>query len=89
MSKLMGAVAVAMVLAAPTMAFAGQGYKARAQAPTRYDSMSVDNTRMTPERVQALRDCTAVEQKMGSQSTWGVQQIEVYRACMTQHGQAE
>jgi len=88
MSKLMGAVALTMVLAVPTMAFANQGYRARAQAPARYDSTSVD-TRMSPERVRALRDCTAVEQKMGSQSTWGVQQLDVYRACMTEHGQAE
>ncbi|MCK9913021.1 hypothetical protein MXD81_27975 [Microbacteriaceae bacterium K1510] len=89
MSKLMGAVALTMALAVPTMAFAAQGYRARAQAPARYDSMSTDNTRMSPERVQALKDCTAVEQKMGSQSTWGVQQLDVYRACMTEHGQAE
>lgn len=90
MSKLMGAVALAMVLAAPTMAFAaGQGHRARAQAPERYDSMGADGSQMSPQRAQAIRDCTGVEQKMGSQSTWGVQQLSVYRACMTEHGQAE
>jgi len=89
MSKLMVAMALTMAVATPTLAFAAQGYKARAQAPARYNDVSIDNARMSQERAQAIRDCTGVEQKMGSQSTWGVQQLTVYRDCMTQHGQAE
>lgn len=88
MNKLMIAVALAMAVATPTLAFAAQGYKARAQAPAGYNDMS-DGTQMSPQRAQAIRDCTGVEQKMGTQSTWGVQQLSVYRACMTEHGQAE
>ena len=96
MTKTIGALAVALVLAAPTMAFAAQGHhghraatQSRAQAPESSDSRSVGHAEMSPQREQALRDCARAEQKMGSQSTWGVQQLSVYRACMTAHGQAE
>lgn len=83
MSKLMAAVALAAVLVTPTIALAQQGHRARAQAPIIQDS-----TRMSPERVRALKDCTAVEQTM-SQAAWGVQQLDVYRSCMATHGQVE
>jgi len=93
MTKTIGAFALALVLAAPTMAFAAQGHRTAAQswaqAPERSHNRSVGHTEMSPEREQALRDCARAEQKMGSQSTWGVQQLSVYRACMTAHGQAE
>jgi hypothetical protein len=84
MNKFMMAVALASALTTPTLALAQPGHRARAQAP----AYSVDSTRMSPQRVQALKDCTALEQKW-DQRTWGVQQLDVYRECMYSHGQAE
>lgn len=89
MSKFMGAVALAMVLAAPTFAFAAnEGNRARAQAPNMSQDMSVNSTHMSAAREQALKDCTALEQKW-DQRTWGSQQLDVYRECMARHGQME
>jgi hypothetical protein len=39
-------------------------------------------------RVQVLKDCTKKAGKM-KQYTWGDTQIDMYRACMMQHGQEE
>lgn len=84
-NKVMMAMALTAALATPTLAFAaGQGHRARAQAP----DISMDTSRMSPERVRALKDCTALEQKW-DQRTWGSQQLDVYRACMHSHGQME
>lgn len=88
MNKIMITAAVAMALAAPTLALAQQGHRARAQAPAMSDTMRVDSTQMSPDRVRALKDCTALEQKW-DQRTWGVQQLDVYRSCMAAHGQME
>ena len=41
--------------------------------------------RMSPAREKALRECNAQVKGM-SQYTWGVQQLQVYRACMGMHG---
>lgn len=86
MSRVAMAAALAAALATPTLASAQQGHRARAQAPT--SSGVTDSTRMSPQRVQALKDCTALEQKW-DQRTWGVQQLDVYRECMYRHGQME
>lgn len=88
MSKIIAAVALSALLAIPTLAQAREGYRANAQAPNPSGDMSVNSTRMSPARSQALRDCTALEQKW-DQRTWGSQQLDVYRECMAQHGQAE
>lgn len=89
MKKIMMAAALAVALAAPTLALAaGQGHRARAQAPAMSDNLRVEGTQMSPDRVRALKDCTALEQKW-DQRTWGVQQLDVYRSCMALHGQME
>lgn len=88
MNKLMATMALTVALAAPTLALAQQGHRARAQAPDMSSSMSVDSTHMSPDRVRALKDCTALEQKW-DQRTWGRQQLDVYRSCMAAHGQME
>jgi hypothetical protein len=38
-------------------------------------------------RAEALHACAARESRYPDDS-WGVQEIEIYRACMAQHGQA-
>jgi hypothetical protein len=43
---------------------------------------------MSSAREQALRECTALENKY-TDYTYGVGEIEIYRACMAQHGQPE
>jgi hypothetical protein len=43
---------------------------------------------MDDARIKALQDCSAMQNKY-TQSTWGVHQLEVYRACMMQRGQQE
>lgn len=90
MDKLLMTAALAAVLAMPMMASAEQsyhrGYRAQAQAP--YGTGVTDAARMTPARVRALQECSTLEQKW-PQSSFGAQQLEVYRACMAEHGQAE
>ena len=39
-------------------------------------------------RAEALRECNARSERM-TNYTWGMQQSDVYRACMTQRGQVE
>jgi hypothetical protein len=43
---------------------------------------------MSDARVKALRECNAEAGKM-TQSTSASIQLDMYRACMTQHGQPE
>jgi hypothetical protein len=43
---------------------------------------------MDDARMKALQECAVMEKKY-PQSTWGVHQVEIYRACMMQHGQQE
>jgi hypothetical protein len=43
---------------------------------------------MSASREKALRDCNGEAGKM-SQGTWGVQQVDNYRACMAQRGEQE
>lgn len=61
MSKIIAAVVLSALLAIPTLTQAREGYRANAQAPNPSGDMSVDSTRMSP--AQALRDCSALEQK--------------------------
>jgi hypothetical protein len=39
-------------------------------------------------RAQAIQECNIRSGKF-TQYTWGVTQLQVYRACMAQHGQEE
>jgi hypothetical protein len=43
---------------------------------------------MDDARMKALQECGAMEKKY-TQETWGVQQLDMYRACMAQRGQEE
>jgi len=43
---------------------------------------------MDDARMKALQECGAMEKKY-TQETWGVQQLDSYRACMAQRGQQE
>ena len=43
---------------------------------------------MDAAREKALHECGAMEEKY-VQETWGVQQLDMYRACMAQRGQQE
>jgi len=43
---------------------------------------------ITVHRAEALRACNAVANRF-LQQTWGDQQSDIYRACMTEHGEAE
>jgi hypothetical protein len=43
---------------------------------------------MDDARMKALQECGAMEKKY-TQETWGVQQLDTYRACMAQRGQQE
>jgi hypothetical protein len=45
-------------------------------------------TPMSKARMKALQECSGMENKY-VQSTWGVQELDMYRACMAQQGQPE
>jgi hypothetical protein len=47
-----------------------------------------DPDRVGAARAQALRTCTALEEQYREHS-WGIQEAQIYRACMAQHGQPE
>jgi hypothetical protein len=80
---LAAAIAVATV-STPALA-AGKhnraGFNAYGAAPAATESMSA-------ERAKALRECTDATSKMRDY-TWGVQIGQMYRSCMTDHGQPE
>jgi len=65
------------------------GYDAQAFAPVGpgqpdgYGGVLISN-----HRAEALRTCNAVANRF-VQYNWGEQQSDVYRACMTEHGEAE
>jgi hypothetical protein len=83
-----GATLLALALTvAATPALARQhahhpGYAARAQAP------DADEGVMTPERDRALRECSALSNKL-LQKDWGVMQDTTEQSCMAEHGQME
>jgi hypothetical protein len=43
---------------------------------------------LSPARAQALRECNA-QVKPYRQYTWGATELDMFRACMAQHGQQE
>jgi hypothetical protein len=43
---------------------------------------------MDDARMKALQECSLVDKKY-TQYGWGVTQLDMYRACMAQHGQQE
>jgi hypothetical protein len=82
------ALAVLAVAVAATPALAKHrahhsGYAAHAQAIDPGDEYT-----MTPARERALRDCSALGNKL-VQKDWGVMQGTTMSACMTEHGQME
>ena len=83
MSKIMAAVALSVLLATPTVAFAAKAHRAYAQAPNETDASG-----MNTDRARAMQECTAQEQKYNN-VTWGDYEIALYRACMAAHHQSE
>lgn len=49
---------------------------------------AADADHMDPARIQALEECTKLEQRY-PQGAWASAQILVYRSCMTEHHQPE
>jgi len=47
-----------------------------------------NNNEVSAARAEALRECSARQQK-DLEYLWGVQQDDIYRACMAEHGQPE
>jgi hypothetical protein len=47
-----------------------------------------NNSEVSSARAAALRQCSALQQK-DLEYLWGVQQDDIYRACMAEHGQPE
>ena len=82
------AVGVALTVAsAPALAKSGAahpGYAARAQAV----EVVAPPDGVSRERAKALRECNALVAPF-KDYTWGNTQSDVYRSCMTQHGQPE
>jgi hypothetical protein len=74
--RIMTKLAAAVALSAAVMAAASPSLAQRAE-----DGMS-------GPRAKALHDCSTMADKL-TQSTWGSQQIDQYRSCMTQHDQQE
>ena len=45
-----------------------------------------EQNHMNAARERAIRECSEESTKKMPQSTWGVQQLQMYRSCMSQHG---
>jgi hypothetical protein len=79
------AFAIAAVTASTPALAAGQHHRAGFNA---YGAVPGATESISAERAAALRDCNAAVSGMRDY-TWGVQQSDVYRACMAQRGQPE
>ena len=75
------------VATASSPAFAASHHNSRAGFNA-YGAAQDATEAMSPDRAQALRDCTEGTSKMRDY-TWGVQIGQSYRSCMQQHGQPE
>jgi hypothetical protein len=75
--------ASAMPAMARTVHHAGFEAQASADPVGDYSGVQISN-----HRAEALRACNAVANRY-LQQTWGDQQGDIYRACMTEHGEAE
>lgn len=65
------------------------GYNAQAFAPgVAGQPDGLGGVLISNQRAEALRECNAIANRF-SQQTWGVQQNDAYRACMTQRGEVE
>jgi hypothetical protein len=62
------------------------GYDAQAFAPGGPDGYG--GVLISNHRAEALRACNAIANRF-LQQTWGDQQGDIYRACMTEHGEVE
>jgi hypothetical protein len=83
-------IAAAAIVAVSASAAPRPGYNAYGSV-TPFDTQSNARTvgrNVAAARTTALRDCNASSGRL-SQYTWGVQQSDLYRVCMDQHGQVE
>lgn len=77
--------------AAPAMARTAHqaGYAAQAFAPGGAgEPDGLGGVLISNRRAEALRACNAIANRY-LQQTWGNQQNDIYRACMTEHGEVE
>lgn len=61
---------------------------AAAASPSLAQRNDYNDNHVSAARAAALRECTNLEQKY-SEYTWGVTEIQQYRACMAARGQPE
>jgi hypothetical protein len=62
------------------------GLAVAAAAATPSFAQRAEQNHMNPARERAIQECSVESTKKAPQSTWGVQQLQMYRACMGQHG---
>jgi hypothetical protein len=92
MKTLIAAVAFTTAVAAPAFAQSNnvRAWKGAFAAPASTSAYSAyaASSSVTASRAQAIQECNIGSGKL-TQYTWGVTQLQVYRACMAQHGQQE
>ena len=59
---------------------------ALAAAATPSFAQRAEQNHMNATRERAIQECSVESTKKAPQSTWGVQQLQMYRSCMGQHG---
>ena len=57
-----------------------------ASAATPSFAQRAEQNHMSSARERAIQECSVESTKKAPQSTWGVQQLQMYRSCMGQHG---
>jgi hypothetical protein len=62
------------------------GLAVAAAAATPSFAQRAEQNHMNPARERAIQECSVESTKKAPQSTWGVQQLQMYRSCMGQHG---
>jgi len=75
-----------MIAVNSRLAVLALGLTVTALASPSFAQRSEDQT--SRARAAAVHDCSVKAQNY-KQYTWGVTQLQVYRACMAQHGQQE
>ena len=82
---------VALASASPALAaqrIHNPGHAARAQAVQVDQGVPGGVEGVAGSRAKAIQDCNGRSGKF-SQTSWGTTQSQVYRSCMTEHGEAE
>jgi len=82
---ILAAAIAAATISSPALAASHHNNRAGFNA---YGAVQDTTEAISPDRAQALRDCSEATSKMRDY-TWGVQVGQAYRSCMTQHGQPE